>query len=128
VLKLTPEEVAIMIKVRENMQRAYEDRPARSTFYRPPEYICLNILKVVLERDPRNDGLGLPAMMEKVGGVAERLYRHIMWALRGCGTMRGFISTETEKFGYVFSRWASEFEAEARLAWLDRIIEMEDIK
>lgn len=127
-MKLTKEEVAIMVKVRENMQRAYDERPYRTAAYIPPDYICWNILKVVMERDPLTYGMQLPGLMEKVGGDAERLYRHITWALRGEGTMRTFIMEETGKFGFAFSHLAASFEAEARLAWLDRIIEMEDIK
>lgn len=122
-MKLTKEEVAIMVKVRKNMQRAYDDPENRIT-----QYICWNILKVVKGPETMTDLRSLPIQMEVIGGVAERLYRHIMWALRGYGTVTDFIGDATTKFGYDFGRFARRFDAEARLAWLDRIIEMEDIK
>jgi hypothetical protein len=111
-----------MKKVRDNMQREYDIGNHRH------QYICWNILLVVLGRDTRYTGKTLPMQMDEVGGVAERLYRHIQWALNSNGVMTIFIQAETMHFGPEFMRWAGRFDAEARLAWLDRIIEMEDIK
>jgi hypothetical protein len=121
-MKLTPEEVAIMVKVRDNMQRAYDIGNHRH------QYICWNILLVMLGRDTRYTGKTLPMQMDEVGGVAERLYRHITWALGGHGTMTNFIGNQTMHLGCKFTCWAEKFDREARLAWLDRIIEMEEIK
>jgi hypothetical protein len=121
-MKLTPKEVAIMVKVRENMQRAYEQETSVH------QYICWNILEAVVGRNTMYDGPSLPDQMKQIGGDAERLYRHITWALGGHGTMTNFIGNQTMHLGYKFTWWARKFDREARLAWLDRIIEMEDIK
>jgi len=122
-MKLTPEEVAIMVKVRENMRRSY-DEPTADV----PTYICWNIIAVVKGRNTRYDGPSLSAQMREIGGAPERLHRHIAWALNGNPTMKSFIQVQTMRLGHTFMRHASEFAPEARLAWLDRIIEMEDIK
>ena len=122
-MKLTTEEVVIMKKVRELMQAAYDDPKEIFT-----KYICWTILEAVEGRNMMHEGPSLQVMMTVVGGEAARLYKHITWALRDQGTMTNFIGMETMRFGYSFSNWAMKFEAEARLAWLDRIIEMEDIK
>lgn len=122
-MKLTPEEVVVMKKVRENMQAAYDD-PSNGI----RQYICWNILRAVKGVNTMYSGLTLEHQMHQEGGIADRLYRHITWALKVTGTMQSFIEKETDHLGYSFSWWAGKFDAEARLAWLDRIIEMEDIK
>lgn len=121
-MKLTKEEVAIMVKVRELMQAAYCDQ------YSGKQYICWNILRAVKGQNTMYSGVNLEKQMMEEGGIAERLYKHITWALRGHGVMRSFIEHETARFGCAYSWRAGNFDAEARLAWLDRIIEMEDIK
>jgi hypothetical protein len=122
-VKLTPEEVVIMKEVRKLMQAAYDDHSNEIR-----QYICWNILRAVKGKDTKYSGVALEQQMIEAGGIAERLYKHIMWALRGHGVMRSFIEYKTSHLGYEFSLWAGKFDAEARLAWLDRIIEMEDIK
>jgi hypothetical protein len=120
-LKLTKEEVDVMVKVRDKMRAAYElgDRS---------RYICWTIIEVIEGRNTMYNGVCLLTQLTALGGMAKRLHSHINWALKGNGTMASFIAAETERFGYQFMRWAEKFEAEARLAWLDRMIEMEDIK
>jgi hypothetical protein len=120
-LKLTKEEVDVMVKVRDKMRAAYElgDRS---------RYICWTIIEVIEGRNTMYNGVSLLHQLTVLGGMAKRLHSHINWALNENGTMSAFIAAETERFGYQFMRWAEKFEAEARLAWLDRMIEMEDIK
>lgn len=122
-MKLTPEEVVIMKEVRKLMQAAYND-PSNEI----RQYICWKILHAVKGRNTMYTGVTLDRQIKEAGGVAERLYNHISWALKGQGTMQSFIEKETSHLGHSFSWWAGKFDAEARLAWLDRIIEMEDIK
>lgn len=112
-----------MKQVRKNMQRAYDDHTNHV-----PLYICWNILAAIQGRNTMYEGPSLQVQMKEIGGVAERLFRHIAWALRDNGSMKDFIEIETRHFGYQFMKWAGKFADEARLAWLDRIIEMEEIK
>jgi hypothetical protein len=122
-MKLTPEEVVVMKEVRRIMQKAYDD-PSNEI----RQYICWKILHAVKGQNTMYNGVTLDKQMRDAGGIAERLYKHISWALKNQGTMQSFIENETAHLGWNFSGWAGKFDAEARLAWLDRIIEMEDIK
>jgi hypothetical protein len=122
-VKLTPEEVGIMKEVRRLLQKAYNE-PSQGH----RQYICWKILHAINGRNTMYTGVSLGNQIKEAGATAERLYAHISWALRGLGTMQSFIEAETAHLGYAYSCWAGNFDAEARLAWLDRIIEMEDIK
>ncbi len=122
-MKLIPEEVAIMRSVKELMQQRYNGPVKCHT-----QFICWTILEIVQGFDSRYYQTSLDVQMRDIGGIAERLYGFVELALIGNGTMGNFIERETRKFGRLYARWAGKFEAEARLAWLDRIIEMGEIK
>jgi hypothetical protein len=122
-VKLTQEDVEVMTKVRENMRRRYDEGKELSA-----PYICWNIIEAIVGRNTMFDGPGLDTQLLEMGGQAARLHGMIRWALRDCGTMGTYISEETWHISPAFSWYASRFEAEARLAWLDRMIEMKEIK
>ena len=127
-MKLTREEVEIMTQVRDKMQARYDAGTLPS---RP--YICWTILEVVTGKDCMFSGVSLEGQFTELGGDAERLFRKINWALGGIAgrlpqAMDGFISSQLYHFGPKFVKFANHFKAEARLAWLDRIVEMEEIK
>ena len=122
-MKLTEDDVALLKIVRENMQWRYDHGISGSA-----PYICWNLIEAKKGRNCMFDGPSLKVVVREMGGQIERLHRIINWALGNAGSMKTYIGRNTWQFGPKFVQHANSFEHEARLAWLDRMIEMKEIK
>ena len=125
-MKLTKKDRELLTEVRNRMYEVYGTEDHKYF-----EYICWSIVRIGAEQKeiPKKHYESLLEYAERVGGSVKRLINAIHDALDGTSTLDNWISNEyLEKYKDYEAAFAMRrFVAEARLAWLDRILETGEI-
>lgn len=127
-MKLTEEQLEIIRAVRQRMNKKFRTDGAES-------YICWNILIAVTGKtDCLYTGIWLGLQLQEAGESAHQLWLAIEEALEDFGTMENYVvhkiqdATPSGKYNpRLRFGLAPEYAAQARLAWLDRIVETGEI-
>ena len=125
-MKLTQKDRELLTEVRNRMYEVYGTEDHKYF-----EYICWSIVRIGAEQKetPKKHYESLLEYAERVGGSVKRLINAIHGALGSSGTLDNWMtSVYFKKYkDYEEALVMRRFVAEARLAWLDRILETGEI-
>ena len=126
-MKLTQKDRELLTEVRNRMYEVYGTEDHKYF-----EYICWSIVRIGAEQKetPKKHYESLLEYAERVGGSVKRLINEIHDALDGAATLDNWMTQEhlrVDKNDYSNAYAIRRFVAEARLAWLDRILETGEI-
>lgn len=125
-MKLTKKDRELLTEVRNRMYEVYGTEDHKYF-----EYICWSIVRIGAEQKetPKKHYESLLEYAERVGGSVKRLINAIHEALGRSGTLDNWMTNEyLHKYKDYEAAFAMRrFVAEARLAWLDRILETGEI-
>lgn len=125
-MKLNEHEIELLKKVREVLAERYSG-------IGDSNYICWTIVEVVHGRCMMNSGMSMHEAVKKIegatGNAASSLLRLIELALNDTGVMDNWMAAKEFEYGqkknikFYNPQRTRMFVAEARLCWLDRMIE-----